>query len=51
VLILLSLISNPFIILKVKLYKAISIKEVRLIVYINIILPSKGINTREVKKI
>jgi hypothetical protein len=47
---LLSLTSNSFIILEVKLYKAMPFREVRLIIYINIILPNRGINTRKVKK-
>jgi hypothetical protein len=51
VLALLSLASNLLIILEAKLRKAISLREVRLIVYINIILPGRGINTREVEKI
>ena len=47
----LSLTSDPLIVLEAKLRKAMPLREVRLIVHINIILPSRGINTREVEKI
>jgi hypothetical protein len=51
VLALFLLISNLFIILKVKFRRTMFLKEVSLIVYINIMLLIKGINTKEVKKI
>jgi hypothetical protein len=47
----LSLAGDPLITLEVKLCKAIPLREVRLIVRINIMLPSGGINAREVEKI
>jgi hypothetical protein len=50
VLVLLSLAGNPLIVLEAKLCKAISLREVRLVVCINIIPPGRGINTREVEK-
>jgi hypothetical protein len=50
VLVLLSLAGNLLIVLEVKLRKAMPLKEVRLIARINIMLPGRGINTREVEK-
>jgi hypothetical protein len=48
--VLLSLASNLLIILEAKLHKAMPLREIRLIARINIILPSKEINTREIEK-
>jgi len=46
----LSFVSDLFIILKTKLYKAVFLKEMNFIIYINIILLIKRFNIKKVEK-